>query len=160
MLNVPECSRMHAESSKNVTECLRMFKNVQEWMQKVPECSRMLRNACRISQNVPEGIQNVPEWLQNVPEGIQIVPEYMQNVTECYKMHAECSIMFQNVTECSKMNADLWACMQLHELTCSYISFMELHELALHKCVLGTRKNLRFSNSKVALEMVSKLTGR
>ena len=77
-----------------------------------PECSRMFQNACRMFQNVPECIQNVPECMQNVPEGKQIVPKCMQIVPEC----------MQSVPECSKMHADLWACMQVHELACNYIS--------------------------------------
>ena len=36
----------------------------------------------------------------------------MQYVPEC----------MQNVPACSKMHADLWACMQVHELACNYIS--------------------------------------
>ena len=60
---------------------------------------------------------------KQVPECMQDVPEY--------------SSMFQNVPKCIQ-HTDLWACMQFHELWCSYISFhavtkayMQLHKLAL-----------------------------
>ena len=67
--------------------------------------------------------------LQNVPECYRI----FQNDTECYRMYAECSRMYEDSSrmyaECSRMfqnvfrmHADPLACMQLHKLTCSYLS--------------------------------------
>ena len=84
----------------------------------------MFQNACRKSQNVPE-------WIQNV--------------AECYRMHAECSRMHPEYSrmhaECSRihyisLHAVTWACMQLHELACSYTS---LH--AVHFFVWAAHKN-------------------
>ena len=54
----------------------------------------------------------------------------------CYRMHSECSRMFQNVPECSRMFQNVPECMQFHELVCRSIwlhtdawACLQFHEL-------------------------------
>ena len=128
--NVPECYRMHVECSRMFQNACRMFQMVQECMQNVPECyrinaecSRMFQNWCRMFQNASRMFLNVPECMQNVQECMQNVqeclPECSRMHAEFSRMHAECSTMH---AECSKLHANLWACMQVYELACNYIS--------------------------------------
>ena len=66
-LQYPECSRMF----QNVTECYRMIQNIPEYsriFQNIPEYSRMFQN----------------------------VPEFSRMFRNAFKMHSECSRMFQN----------------------------------------------------------------
>ena len=92
-------------NEKNVPECSRMH----------VECPKMFQNACRMFQNTCIMFQNVLECMQ-----------IFQNFPECMeKVPASTSLLY----------AGLWACMQLHKLTCSYIS---LH--AVTRALMQVRK--------------------
>ena len=50
-------------------------------------------------------------------DSYQLIP-YFKNVPECFRMHAECSIMFQNVPKCSRMFQNIPDCSRMYQNAC------------------------------------------
>ena len=86
----------------------------------------MFKNVCKMFQNVPECMQNVPEcsrMYEKYPECssmFQTVCRVCQNVPKC----------MQNACRSMSLPAVTYACLQVHELACSFFLSEQLTRIS------------------------------
>ena len=108
-LNIFSCGRSSTSPNVRLSVCHQV--EIQP-----STTSRMFKNVCKMFQNVPECMQNVPEcsrMYEKYPECssmFQTVCRVCQNVPKC----------MQNACRSMSLPAVTYACLQVHELACSF----------------------------------------